>query len=252
VIYIERQTNAKRINEVINDPNVRPWVADLGVGILDITANVENPRNILLMGEHGGCFFFWLGLGIYEVHTQVLPSAPPHWTRELTSACAHYMFTKTNAWEIMTRVPQGHIAARAAALTQGMKHEFTRPKECYFRGELVDVNIHSFRLPDWVPKAPGMVEIGEAVHKRMHDEAKRLGITTPAHPDDENHNRYVGVTYEMITGGQVDKGVQFYNRWAVVSRHETITLLERNPPTIRMDVGVLRFVDGELEMVRSC
>jgi len=241
-VSIERHTSADRINAVINDPYVRSWVAP-GTETLDITKAVADENNILLMGDHGGCMFFRIQAGVYEVHTQVERAGRGEWVVGLTTACAHWMFTRTDAYEVLTRVPNGHIAARAAAIEAGMKYEFTRPGECLFRGRMVDVHIYSCRIQDWVQTAPRLVEIGRTFHDMLHREADRLGLTD-AHDDDENHNRYVGAAVEMIRAGKLVKGVAFYNRWAIVSRHDPIKILSQAPPTVEIDHGLVIAMDG--------
>jgi hypothetical protein len=233
----------------LNHPLVRPWVADASEGALDLSARVADRRNILLLGEHGGVMFYPVMPGVYEAHTQVLPAGRGGWTRGLTQACAHWMFTRSPAYEIMTRVPQGHFAAKAATEATGMHLEFTRPKECRFRGQLVDVHIYSGRLQDWIGSAPGLVEIGARFHDRLNELARAAGITAPAHEPDENHNRYVGAAIEMARGGQVKKGVAFYNRWAIVARHPMVELVAIDPPTIKMDIGTLRLTGDDVDLV---
>lgn len=249
MIAVERQYTAARINAVLNDPDVRPWVAN-GEEVIDLSPRVADKNNILLMGEHGGCMFYPLLPGIYEVHTQVTRKGRGEWTAALTAACAHWMFTRTPCYEIMTRVPHGHIAARAAALAAGMMHEFTRPLECSFRNHLVDVHVFAYRIQDWIGRAAGVVELGRAFHEMLHAEAARLGLTD-AHDDDDNHNRYVGATVEMIWQGQVHKAINFYNRWALVSRHEPIRLLTLAPVTVQIDHGLVITVrNAQFEVTR--
>lgn len=249
--FLRRETSADRLNDILNDPMVRPWVADMSEGMIDVSASIKNENNILLMGDYGGCLFFKLMPGVYEVHTQVLPSARGRWTTRLTKECAQWMFTRTDAYEVLTRVPEGHIGARAAALRQGMKYEFTRPNECKFRGKIGDVHIHSIRIQDWIPTAPYLVEIGAKFHVRLHEEAERLGVTETPHGDDENHNRYVGACFEMVLHGQASKAVALYNRWALVSRHPTVKLVSLDPPMIKFDIGYVALRDGRVEVTRE-
>jgi hypothetical protein len=254
---IERHTTAEWLNQVANHEAVRPWIAP-GTEPLDLSAQVSDKRNVLLMGEHGGCLFVQIGPGIFEVHTQVLPSGRGAWTRALSEACALYMFTRTEAYEIMTRVPDGHVGAKAGALAQGFRHEFIREKAYLFRGRLSDIHICGLRIQDWAARAPGMVELGHWLHERMHQELARLGISDPTHEDDENHNRYAGVTLEMARGGQLPKAVLFYNRWASLARHSRggkiahIALVSRDPPVIRFDLGLMKLVGDDIEVMRSC
>ena len=249
---IWREHDARRINAVLNHPVVRPWVADLGAGEIDLTPAVENGNNVLLMGEHGGCFCFCVRPGLYEVHTQVLPAGRGEWALEFVRAGATWMFTHTDAYEIMTRVSHGHFAAKALTLAAGMKYEFTRDEGPSFKGTHPPCDIYSLRMWDWVQNAGGLVESGQYLHERIQSEAKRLGITTELHGDDENHNRYAGATLEMVLGGQVPKAVLFYNRWAFAARHPMIALVSEQPPVIRFDIGLMTIRDGEIEVVQPC
>lgn len=246
-VDIRRELNAKRMNALLNFPEVRPWVADMGEGVLDISAIVENRRNFLLMGPHGGILFGCLLPGIYEAHTVVHPAGRGEWTKAMIQAALHYMFTRTDAFEIITRVPMGHVAAMAAALGAGMRMELTVPDAVRFRGEIKDIHILSFRIQDWMPSAPGLVERGRWLHKRLHEEALRLGITEPAHDDDDLHNRYVGGCIDMVFGGQTAKGVLLYNRWARMCRHATVEAVTQTH--IRFDIGVLEFKGDDIEVI---
>lgn len=252
MVEIVRETSADRINVILNDEAVRPWVADMSEGVIDITKSVENAHNVLLMGEHGGCMLFKIMPGIYEAHTQVLPPGRGAWAHDFTHEVARWMFTHTDAFDLLTRVPRGHVSAKAATMAVGGRYEFTRPAGCKFRGKLVDVDVYGLRLQDWAATAPGMVERGAWFHEFLAGEAKRLGIDQPTHEDDESHNRYVGVALEMALAGQVGKAVQMYNRWAVVARHRVIYFVSDDPPTIRFDIGLLRMVEGRLEVVQTC
>lgn len=251
MIQIERHTTAAAINAVLNDPTVRPWVADAAEGTLDISRLASNPANYVLMGEHGGCVFARLLTGIYEVHTQVRASGRGPWADELARAVAHWMFTRTDAYEVVTRVPRGHVAALALVRGIGFRYEFTREGECRFQGKTVPVDCFSMRLQDWLPQAEGLVERGRWLHERMHAEAQRLGIIVPPHEDDENHNRYAGAAIEMALHGQAGKAVTVYNRWALMSRHAPVSYIESDPPTIKFDIGLLRVIDGDIEVLRE-
>jgi len=247
-----RELSADRINAVLNDPAVRPWVADMGAGEIDVSPIVENTNNILLMGRYGGCLCFCPQPGIYEVHTQVLSEGRGRWALDFVRAGASWMFTHTDAYEIMTRVSHGHVAAKALTLRAGMKYEFTRDDGPSFKGSNPPCDIYSFRIQDWVQSASGLVESGQHLHERIHAEAERLGIPTELHGDDENHNRYAGAALEMVRGGQIKKAVLFYNRWAFAARHPLIGLVSEDPPVIRFDIGLMTLRDGQIEMVQSC
>jgi hypothetical protein len=254
---LSRETTPGRVNAILNHPAVRPWVAN-GSEPLDVTAQIANTRNVFLFGEHGGVGFLQSQPGVYEAHTQVLPEGRGEWTREMTEAAVGFMFTCTDAYEITTRIPAGHIAAKAAAEAQGMRFEFTRENGVMFRNRTVDCHVYSFRVQDWVPRGSGLIEMGQWLHRRMDEEAARLGLTIPTHEDDENHNRYVGAAVRMMFGGQWQKAISFYNRWVTLARHarngelQHVSLVSGNPLIIRFDIGLMRFHPDDIEVILPC
>lgn len=239
-VVVERSFDADRLNHILNHPLVRPDVGGVDLGNMDLSSAVFDKRNILLMGEHGCVMFLYVMDCMYEAHTQILPEGRGSWACELVKSCAEYMFTRTDALELLTRVPEGHIAAKVLAIKAGFKYEFTRHDFCKFRGKDVPVDIYSGRLQDWMPTAPNMIETGIQFHEKLHSEAERIGIGTPPHDDDENHNQYIGACIKMFMGGQLFKAMTFYNRWAAVSRHETVQVVSVNPPIIKFDIGLLK------------
>lgn len=240
MIRLERHvSDASRLNELLNDPRVRPWIAN-GQHIVDVTSQIANPNNVFLLGDHGACCFLQLMPALYEAHTAVLPEYRGEWTNALTEAAVNYMFLATDCYEVVTRVPKGHIGARTAAITRGMRYEMTRENECVFMDRQRDVHIYSFRLQDWIITADFLEDSGRRFHDTLHAEAERLGVLDEAHGDDPNHNKYVGASVAMLRNGQVRKGVIFYNRWAVMCRHEPVRLLQAEPhPVIRIDHGLI-------------
>lgn len=256
---VRRDFDAAFMNRVINDGAVKPWLANSADGFLDMTPEVRDQRNILIVGDHGGTFYRPIQQGVYEVHTAVLPEGRGEWTRKMTAESLRLMFTCSDAYEVVTRVPKGHIAALAAAKAVGMKHEFTARSAVRFRDKITDLHVLGIRVQDWVSIADGLVQRGEWLHRRMTEEAERLGLKAETHDnDDESHNRYAGAAVEMVFGGQAAKGVLTYNRWVSLVRHmragvlQHVQLASMNPPVIRFDLGLMRFHDGDIEVIREC
>jgi hypothetical protein len=247
-VFVERVFDAERINELVNDPAIRPDVANMDEGVLDLSPQIANRAHIMLMGDHGGVMFFNLLPGIYECHTVVKPEARGPWSLGLAKACLHWMFTRTDAYEVVTRVPRPHQAGKGLAISAGMRMEFSRPDMVDFHGEKVTADIYSLRIQDWVPKADVIEEMGFWVHKRLHEEAKRIGVTKEAHPNDPNHNRYLGAAYEMACAGQPVKALAVYNRWAQIARHATVDLISLKPVIFKMDIGLMTIRDGDFEI----
>lgn len=247
-----RDFSSTRINAVLNDPYVRPDVAEFPTGAIDISSAVNNRANVLLIGDHGGCMFFKLMEGIYEVHSQALISGRGAWMADFVCAAADWMFTQTDAFEIVTRIPTRHTSAKALATHAGMRYEFTEPEGCVWRSEKQDIDCYSFRLQDWLSNCESFEQQGRTFHAFLHDEAKRLGVTEPGHDDRPTHNRYVGAALEMAKFGQAVKAVSVYNRWALMARHAPIRLLSINPLAIRFDLGILKIENGEMKVERAC
>lgn len=247
LIELAQHLDAGAINKIMNHPTVRPWVAS-GTHEIDMQGQLDNKSNILLMGEHGGIIFLNVLPGVYEAHTQVLPEGRGEWMDSLGHSAMHWMFTKTDCYELITRVPRPHTRAKAAAIRSGGKYEFTRQDGCLFRDRITPVDIYTVRIQDWCVSGAFLEDIGRWFHTRLHEEADRLGIEEPPHADDTNHNTVVGAVYSMMSNGQLLKGLNIYNRWAIISRHPTITLTSVDPPTIKMDIGYLKMNNNNIEL----
>jgi hypothetical protein len=244
---IEVQMNADFVNSVLNHPSVRPDVADVADGVIDMAPVMARQNVLILGGEHGVFVVFKLFDGSYEVHTAVLPEGRGAWTRAFATAGARFMFTSTDCVEILTRVPEGHVAAAELTRVMGFRRQFTTPPECLFRGERVRCAIYSLTIQDWSVTAPGCAEKGAKFHDWLNS---RVTAGSPHEPDPD-HNRIVGITLDMMQAGLIAKGVIFYNRYAFTARHPQITLLGMNPPQIRFDAGVLTLEGGQIRLETS-
>lgn len=240
-MILERVNNADLLNRVVNHPAVRPWVVDdTHDGELDLSAQVADPNNICLAGEHGVFLCFRYFPCFYECHTQVLPSGRGAWTVEFAKAGAHYMFTATDCIEILTRVPKGHLAATALTRYMQFRPQFTTPPETRFRGKIVPVTVYSMTIQDWALRQDSLAIKGAEFHDWLN---RQVAVGTP-HPPDPDHNLIVGVALSMIEAGRPAKGVSWYNRAAFAARHPPVALLSIDPPTVRFDAGVLTMGKG--------
>lgn len=249
-VEVSRSFSSKRLNELANHPDIRPTIDDPDKGVLDLSPQIASMDNVFVVGEHGGCLLLKLTPSLYEAHTMVRPEGRGPWALSMVKAVERWMFCNTDACEILTRVPHGHQAARTLSVAAGMSFEFTRPDGGKFKGVMTPVDIYGITIQTWLQKDAGLAEQGREIHDSMRRQADKLGIKDQPHEDDEDHNRVVGACFEMLVGGQTHKAVAIYNRWAQVSRHKPIELLLLDPPTIRMDVGIMRLVSGKLEMLK--
>lgn len=242
-MLIERATDAEFINDILNHPAVRPWVADASEGVLDVSSIAGNAANYCLVGDYGTCLFVQYYEGAYEVHTAIVPEGRGEWAKNFAEAVLHYMFTATDAIEILTRVPQGHIAAKALTEAVGFHHHFTTAPECLFRGQKVPCHIYMLALQDWAMRAPDMAEKGADFHDWLNASVKGA-----PHEVDPAHNRVVGVALDMLVAGRTRKALVWYNRWSVAARHAPVRLLEDSPPQIMFDAGILTLRDGQFHL----
>lgn len=233
---ITREQHARNINTIVNHPDVKPWVQGAIEGDLDLSPAVIEP-NVLLMGEHGGLLYKRHQPGLYEVHTSILKEGRGPWALLMARATLHWMFTRTDAMEIMTRIPKGNYPARVLAKACGFRFDFTNPRGWTKEGTVIPADIFGLRIQDWLMDAPGLVERGEWFYQTV------LGAAG-APPD---HIRPAGVACEMILGGQPDKAVIMYARWAAMADQQPIELVSRRP--VAVDIGdrtiVVMRADGD-------
>ena len=246
-MQIERSTDAVSFNAIVNHPEVYPDLAYVD-GPIDVSAQLQNERNYLLRGEHGGCLFVYAMPGLFEVHTAILPGGRGTWALSFINTALSWMFINSDAWDIATRVPDGHIAAKAATIRSGARHEFTTTPGAMWRGKMTPMHTYSLRVQEWIGRASGLMETGEWLHRRMAEEARRLEIkVTPHEHEDDAHYRYVGACYLMTKAGQILKGASLYNRWALLARHKPILMIGE-PDAVKMDIGILRLKGDDIEI----
>ena len=242
-----REFSADRINAVIAHPEVRPWVG--GVGPLDLTPVVADPRNVLLMGQGGGLLFVQLEPGLYEVHTQFIPEARGPVALLAVIDALRWMFTRTDAVEIVTKVPDGNVAAAVLVKKIGGEFQFYRPHAWQTNHGLVGVKYYAQTLNAWVRKTDELEQIGDWFHEKLAAAKVAQGSAAPIHDDDDAHDRYVGAAAEMIAHGQVAKGINFYNRWAKFAGYATISLIAANPFVIDIQDALLAVRGQNFEVI---
>ena len=217
-----RDFDARRLNIVVNDPSVRPFVMARDDAPLDLTGLVANLRNVALMSDYGGLFFVQLAPSMYEVHVQFVESARGAWAMAFTKACAQWMFTRTDAQEAWMKVSEENKAVLGLIRALHGRLEFVRKHE--------DSAVSHFvlRYSDWCQHDEQMVSLGEWFREKLEVKLLRHGLPSAFEPEPSLHSA-LGATLATIRGGQVDKAITFYNRWAIFSGYAPITLLTRWP-----------------------
>ena len=237
-MLVRRVYDAQELNVVVNDPSVHPWVAT-GPELLDLTAVAQDFRNVVLLAEGGAFVALWQEPGVYEVHTQFVATHRGKGAVLAARDALHYIFTATDAQELLTKVPRNNPAALGLARLCHWRREYEHP-----RGWLGQpCEYWALRYNDWLWTTPSLQTTCDWFHGRLQEECARIGAPFEDHPLDP-HDRPVGATVAMILAGQVEKGLILYARFARVAGYTPMTLCSRVPLVI--DIGeCLLAVQGE-------
>lgn len=255
-VKIWRETDSTEILRIMNDPAVFPMISVPGqehFKASDFAKVLEDPLNVLIMTDGGGIWFTPDEPGIYEVHTNFLPTRRGRYALDASLAAYRWMFTHANCWMLQTRVPAINKPADAFCKLIGASLYFERAKVWPTKdGDPVDMRFYTLTIQDWARKYPApLIESGRAFHKRLEEEFERHGITQSHHPDENCHDAAVGLCAEMIYGGQPDNAITLYNRWARFAGYGQIAMMQRNPMVL--DIGdVILLVEGENFKVLKC
>lgn len=246
-LVVSREFSAERINAVVNHQDVRPWVG--GTGLLDLSQVVANQSNVLLMGDGGGFLLVQQEPSIYEVHSQFLPEARGESVVQAALDASRYMFTRTDCVEIRTKVPAGNVAAAALTRRMGWEFQFERANAWQTPGGFSSVRYYAKTINQWANTAPGIADTGHWFHEKLEAAKIAAGSAMPVHDDDEAHDRYVGATCEMISAGQIAKGLNFYRRWAPFAGYAPILVIATNPVVIDIQDAILAIRDNDFEVI---
>jgi hypothetical protein len=218
-----RTFDASLFNRVCNHPDVRPWLG--GEAEIDVTPIVSDPKNYALWFGSGGFILHAGPAASYEVHSQFLPEGRRS-SFEAMRAGMDYMFTRTNAMQLTTFLPDNNPAAKGLALKGGFKPWFEKDSPL---GHGVQARID---IDDWIARTADLEKDGERFHEVTAEAVHKARPDLPDHPDDKVHDRYVGATVRMCSNGQVLKGVLLYNRYAANAGYTPCSIVSADPPVI--------------------
>lgn len=109
---IERTYDPAIVNDIVNHPDVAPWVRWTSIGEMDLTPLVRDQRNVVLVGEHGMAVFHYRVPGVYEWHAAVRPEGHGAWAFLAAKAAIDWLFANTDAVAIIAPVPENNRPAR--------------------------------------------------------------------------------------------------------------------------------------------
>ena len=248
-VKISRAMDAKFVNRVINDPSVYEWIRGPLTGEIDVSPLVADISNVLLIGEYGCMLFISQQQGLYDIHTQMLPEGRGKWCLKFTREALRWMFTRTPAVELTSRVPHGNLGALALVRANKMTPEFVLEKGWVYQDKPIPATSYSIRIQDWIRNF-GPAEAGKWFIERLTAEYARNGITI-SNPIPAAYHAQVGAAVEMIFGGQKEKGVIFYNRWASMAGATPIKIITLNPLVIECQGAIIKFRPNDF-WIMSC
>lgn len=244
-----RTLDAAFLNHVVNDPDVRPWIG--GEGVLDLGPTIANPENIVLVTEHGGWILIRHETGIYELHTAFLKEGRGAFYVAATREALRYVFSTTDAVELVTRVPEVNRGAALAARCAGFRERFMRSDAWFLpEGKVCDISYQALHLDAWTASSPDVLAEGHWFHAALETAKARAGSALPTHPDDEAHDRAVGASVLMMKAGNPHKAVWSYNRWARLASYQPIELLGANPIIVDVRDAVVEVTAQEMRVLR--
>jgi hypothetical protein len=213
---------------------------------------VANPANHALEGAHGGWIFVRHGPEIYELHTLIAPAGRGRAAAEEWKQAARYIFTATDAREIVTRVPAHNRGAAVAARICEFRERFWRSDAfCTHTGELVGVSYQALTIDDWWPGDEEAHKAGQVFHAQIETAKALADSALPDHPEDPIHDQAAGAACLIIAAGNPRKGVWFYNRWAALAGYPPIGLISETPLVIDTGAGVFVQVNqGKMEVIQ--
>ena len=256
---LRRSVDAGEFNAILNHPDIFPMVSVPGQEALDATPLVDDPKNYLLMvdgfeipGElgrtvAGAILFAQHDPGIFEVHTNFLKPWRGQFAIDASLAAYRWMFTHTDAMTLLARAPTCWPGVARFCEAVGATKEFERSGVWPGPDGPADCSFYALRYDDWIKQAE-LVSSGHQFYLRLKEEFGRFGHDLP--PFELCIDRYLGAFAEMLYGGQPDKGIILYNRFARFGGFPGIALLARDPIIIDIGTAVLQIGDGTFKALK--
>lgn len=241
---IRRTMNAAFLTEVANHPEVRPWLGAPDIPVLDLTPLVGNPENIAIETKGGGWILQAMAPGVYEIHSLFLPEGRGKPFMAGAREMLRYVFTATDATEILTKCPDDNGGARMAASLVGFRERFRRD-DAWAPG--VGISYQAFTIDDWFIRDAEALRAGRLFHETLERAKATSGSELPVHAEDPAHDKAAGGAVLMAWRGNTAKGVAFYNRWASFAGYATVSMV--GPGIVDVRDGIVELQGGEVTVL---
>lgn len=217
-VELVRHTDAKVLNLIANDPDVRPWLG--GEGELDLEPLAADPANLVLLtaDASGGVIFTRIDAGCFELHTQFKRCGRGQ-ARQAVKLALRQLFILSDCMELYTRVPETNIAARKFTESFRPVLQSTLPS-IGLDGHTAQVLLYRMTLHDWVLTDS----------KWLAEPCVALAL--PPDP-------FVGATLRMAFSPALAKGALLYARYSRIAGFPPLTVLTAQPPRIMLGTQVL-------------
>ena len=243
---IRRTLDPGFLTAVANHAQVRPHIG--GEGPIELGPLIADPANIAIEAEHGGWLLLRHEAGVFELHTLFLPEGRGEGYFEAAREALTFVFTASEAREIVTRIPASSRREAFAAARCGFVERFTRARAFAGPRGLEAVFYRALSLDAWMFAEPACGQAGRAFHAQLEAAKAAAGSEREAHPDDPAHDAAAGAAALMVRAGNAKKGVWAYNRWARLAGYQPIALLSESPLLIDVGDGVVQVVNGKMEV----
>lgn len=250
-IVVRREFDAAPINAILNHPEVHPHISLPEAGANDASEAIADTKNVFLAVDGGCIFFHCQEPGLYEIHTNFLPSHRGKYAYDAIGQMFRWMFTRSDCMMLLTKVPAFNRAASGMARRCRFSLMFSRDKVWPTADGPVRMDYFSLAYEEWAKDSPWFLQSGQFFHNRLDFEFERHARPHHEHPDEDAHDRMAGAAFEMILGGQPEKAVGLYNRAAKFAGYGPIGLVSRNPPVVDIGEAVL-LIDKPEFRVLTC
>lgn len=213
----ELARSPERFNALANLPQIRPRIAPLSAGVIDLTSGWANCLGFL-WPEGGFLLHQRDDDGLWEIHTLFEKGRGAH---ERSLEVLHYMFVRAGCKKLTTRVPASNVKALALAKAGGMRDEFKVPQIWDGPEGIEDLHVLELRPDQWIVGNSRLQEVGQEVHRALESS----GFHTN-HGDDPVHDQFVGFVAECYRAGIPNRGIYYYNRWAVSCGYTPIRFVD--------------------------
>ena len=146
MLRVERVFDATEVNQIMNDPSVRPWIGGDGKSYCDATRFTSNEDCWVFLCSNdtgpGACFIFIPHTPhLYDCHTQALPHFRGRDCIRAAKICIDEVFRKTEAVKLYGRTPENNKRANSFNRMLGFKKEGYLTGSAVSNGTIINENI---------------------------------------------------------------------------------------------------------------